>query len=622
MPNIFKFLGKHKILSLIAVVLLAAGGYYGFTALKGSSTQTRYVLAAAEKGSIITTVSGSGQVSASKQVDIKATVSGDVLSVSATVGQEVKKGQLIAQLDSTSAQKSVRDAEISLESAKLSLEKLQQPVDELTILQSENSLAQSKQTKKDAEDDLEKSYQDGFSAVETIFTNLPNLMVRLKSTIVGTSYQNNISYYVNAGKDYDANMAKYGEKASVSYQKAVDEYEDNFNDYLAVNGSSDNSEISSLINKTVVTVNDVAEAIKDDSSLISHLYDVVPSTQGQTISDPKLASLNADAATVKTYLASATAAKNSIESYEQAVSNADRTISEKTASLAKLKEGPDELELRSQNISIGQREDSLADAKEKLNDYSIRAPFDGVIAAMNVSQGDSIASISSYGTIATIITKNRVAEISMNEVDAATVKIGQKATLTFDAIDGLTITGTISEIDTIGTVSQNVVTYSAKIVFDAEDDRVKPGMSVTASIITDAKQDLLLVPSAAIKSGTDGSYYVEVLDANFLSGQDATSTSGAISSVAPTKKTVETGSSDDSMVEITSGISEGDLVVVKTVVQTVKTGSQAQGLFSMPGRSSSKSSSSSSGTKSSSSSGAAGGGEMMTPPSGGVPGGM
>jgi HlyD family secretion protein len=417
-------------------------------------------------------------------------------------------------------------------------------------------------------------------------------------------------------------MAKYGEKASVSYQKAVDEYEDNFNDYLAVNGSSDNSEISSLINKTVVTVNDVAEAIKDDSSLISHLYDVVPSTQGQTISDPKLASLNADAATVKTYLASATAAKNSIESYEQAVSNADRTISEKTASLAKLKEGPDELELRSQNISIGQREDSLADAKEKLNDYSIRAPFDGVIAAMNVSQGDSIASISSYGTIATIITKNRVAEISMNEVDAATVKIGQKATLTFDAIDGLTITGTISEIDTIGTVSQNVVTYSAKIVFDAEDDRVKPGMSVTASIITDAKQDLLLVPSAAIKSGTDGSYYVEVLDANFLSGQDATSTSGAISSVAPTKRTVETGSSDDSMVEITSGISEGDLVVIKTVVQTVKTGSQAQGLFSMPGRSSSKSSSSSSGTKSSSSSGAAGGGEMMTPPSGGVPGGM
>jgi HlyD family secretion protein len=622
MPNIFKFLGKHKILSLIAVVLLAAGGYYGFTALKGSSTQTRYVLAAAEKGSIITTVSGSGQVSASKQVDIKATVSGDVLSVNATVGQEVKKGQLIAQLDSTSAQKSVRDAEISLESAKLSLEKLQQPADELTILQSENSLAQSKQTKKDAEDDLEKSYQDGFSAVETIFTNLPNLMVRLKSTIVGTSYQNNISYYVNAGKDYDANMAKYGEKASVSYQKAVDEYEDNFNDYLAVNGSSDNSEISSLINKTVVTVNDVAEAIKDDSSLISHLYDVVPSTQGQTISDPKLASLNADAATVKTYLASATAAKNSIESYEQAVSNADRTISEKTASLAKLKEGPDELELRSQNISIGQREDSLADAKEKLNDYSIRAPFDGVIAAMNVSQGDSIASISSYGTIATIITKNRVAEISMNEVDAATVKIGQKATLTFDAIDGLTITGTISEIDTIGTVSQNVVTYSAKIVFDAEDDRVKPGMSVTASIITDAKQDLLLVPSAAIKSGTDGSYYVEVLDANFLSGQDATSTSGAISSVAPTKRTVETGSSDDSMVEITSGISEGDLVVIKTVVQTVKTGSQAQGLFSMPGRSSSKSSSSSSGTKSSSSSGAAGGGEMMTPPSGGVPGGM
>jgi HlyD family secretion protein len=401
-------------------------------------------------------------------------------------------------------------------------------------------------------------------------------------------------------------MAQYGDKASASYKKAAADYNKNFNDYLAVSRSSDNGAISSLIDETVITLNEVSGAIKDDSTLISHLYDVVPSTQGETVSDANLTSLNANAAAIKTYLASATAVKNSIQSYEQTVSNADRSISEKTISLAKLKEGPDELYLRAQNITIGQRESALSDAKDKLNDYSIRAPFDGVIAAMNVSQGDSIASISSYGTIATIITKNRVAEISLNEVDAAKVKTGQKATLIFDAIDGLTITGEVSEIDTIGTVSQNVVTYGAKIVFDTEDDRVKPGMSVTASVITDVKQDLLLVPSAAVKS-SGGTYYVETLDAKSLSGQNVTSSSGVISATAPIQKTVETGSSDDSMVEITSGISEGDLVVIKTVVQTATTSSsQAKGLLSVPGNNRASSSGSSS-TRTNSSSGGSGG---------------
>ena len=99
-----------------------------------------------------------------------------------------------------------------------------------------------------------------------------------------------------------------------------------------------------------------------------------------------------------------------------------------------------------------------------------------------------------------LITKQKIAEISLNEVDAAKVKVGQKVTLTFDAIDGLSITGEVSEIDALGTVSQGVVTYGVKIAFDTQDERVKSGMSVSAAIITDVKQNVLLVPNAAVKS--------------------------------------------------------------------------------------------------------------------------
>ena len=124
LKNLLGKIIKHKFISAVIVIALIAGGYFVFSSLGGSTSQTKYVLAAAEKGQLVTTVSGSGQVSASKQVDIKATVSGDVLSVNAKVGDEVKKGKLIAQLDSTTAQKSVRDAEISLETAQLALESL------------------------------------------------------------------------------------------------------------------------------------------------------------------------------------------------------------------------------------------------------------------------------------------------------------------------------------------------------------------------------------------------------------------------------------------------------------------------------------------------------------------
>ncbi|MFA6336612.1 MAG: efflux RND transporter periplasmic adaptor subunit [Candidatus Paceibacterota bacterium] len=597
---------RHKIVSFIIAAIAIAGGTFAFNALGGAS-QIRYVLAAAEKGNIITTVSGSGQVSASKQVDIKATVSGDVISVNAKVGDEVIKGQIIARLDSTSAQKSVRDAETNLESAQLALEKILKPAEDLDILKAENSLEQAKQAEIQAEENLEKSYQDSVAALETIFIGLPNIMVRLHDLIIGTSiFTDNINYYVNAAKKYDSAISQYGSRVSSSYENSSEEYQEIFNKYLKISRSSDRQDIENLVEEAVVAARDISETTKNAADLISHSYNVIPATQGKTVSDSNLASLNSDAATIKTYLTSITSAKNSIQSCKQALINAELSIAEKEKTLEDLKAGPDELELRSQQISISQKEEALAEAKDKLNDYTIIAPFDGVIAAMEVSQGDSIASISSYGTIATIITKSRVAEISLNEVDASKVEVGQKASLVFDAIDDLAIVGEVSEVDTIGTVSQGVVSYNVKILFDAEENRVKPGMSVSASIITEADQNLLLVPSSAIQ-GTEGYYYVETLSAeNILSGQNATGSEGVFSLSDPIQKSVEVGLSDDTMVEIIRGIEEKELVVVKTIIQTVQSGSssQGQGLFSFPGsRNSSKSSNGNSGAKDNSSSG-------------------
>ncbi|HAS94991.1 TPA: hypothetical protein DCS99_01045, partial [Candidatus Wolfebacteria bacterium] len=127
MQHIKKYISAHKIISVTSIIVLALFAYWGYGKLTDTSTEPRYVTALTETGSIITSISGTGQVSASNQVELKSRASGDIVAINVVNGQEVGTGALIAQLDAREAQKVVRDAEVNLQSAKLSLEKLKKP---------------------------------------------------------------------------------------------------------------------------------------------------------------------------------------------------------------------------------------------------------------------------------------------------------------------------------------------------------------------------------------------------------------------------------------------------------------------------------------------------------------
>jgi RND family efflux transporter MFP subunit len=227
------------------------------------------------------------------------------------------------------------------------------------------------------------------------------------------------------------------------------------------------------------------------------------------------------------------------------------------------------LSLDSQEVAYEQSKNSLADAKEKLADYSIRAPFDGIVTGLSVNAGDSV---SRSDVLASVITQDVHATVSINEIDASQVKVDNKAIIKIGALGDATLTGKVTKIDTIGQTAQNVVSYNAEISFDEQNELLKPGMSVSASIITEVKQDVVIVPNGAVKS-QNGSSYVEVMK------------DGA---TVPQQVPVEIGLANNTDTEIVSGLKVGDKVVTQTInpnaTSTTTTGGSGVRLPGIGGR--------------------------------------
>ncbi len=519
--KIIKIAKRHKIVSIVIILLLALGGYYGYQKIKGDSGLISYITSAAGKETLIVSVNGSGQVQASDEVNLNAKASGEIIYVGVANGQEAAKGALLVKIDDQDARESLEDAEISYDQEKLTLDKMEG-------IQTDEGILRG--TKEKAMDDLIKAYEDGFNNVADVFLDLPDIMSGLYDILFSydfSSVQWNIDYYSDTVKIYDEKSLQYRDDAYEKYQTAKKNYDEAFQQYKNTNRFSDEELIRSLINETYETTKDVAEAIKSLNNLIQFYRDelLARNLKPQTIASSHLSELSTYTGKTNSFLLNLLSAKNTIQSDRETLIETGFDISD-------------------QEIKVKQAQNNLNNAQKKLDDYSIYAPFSGTVAEINVKKGDTVSS----GTnVATMVTKQQIAEITFNEVDIAKIKLGQKVTLTFDAVENLTISGEVAEVDTVGTVTQGVVNYDVKIVFDTQDERVKPGMTVNASIITAVKQDALFVPNSAIKT-ENNAQYVETLVDN-----------------APQRKPVETGLSNDTVTEIVSGLEQGELIITQTI---------------------------------------------------------
>ena len=557
--NIFSriksFVLSHKIISLIVLVVFigVAIAVYVFFPKEQSLT---YVTQAAKKGNISVSISGTGQVSSLKNVNISSKVSGDVVGVYIESGDNVSDGETLFKIDSSEQLKNVKSAELSLESAELTLEDMTSPVDELTLLQAQNSLIEAQESKETAESNLEKSYDDGFNNVSNAFLELPSIMTGFDTVLFSTTItdsQQNIDYYASAidfATAYEG--TKYRNEAYTKYEAAKAAYDKAFADYKATSRFSDKATIESLITETHDTIKTISDAIKSATNLIE-LYRYTMNDEQKTYdsaADTHISTLSGYTSQTNSQISTLLSSTTSIENYQKTIESSERTIKVKQLSLDDIEAGYTDLEIRTQELAVEKAEQAVSDAKVTYNNYWVKAPFSGTIASVDTIVGDTVNSGTVMGSI---ITKKMIAEITLNEVDIASVEIGQKVNLTFDALDDVTIEGEIDEVDAVGTVSQGVVSYTVKISFDTDNASVKPGMSITADIIVTSVSDVLTIPAAAVKTGRDSSY-VEVMNSD-----------GTIE-----RKTVETGITDDTTIEVISGLSEGDKVVVSSSSSTKK----------------------------------------------------
>ena len=507
------YLLSHKVASVIILIVVLLLGYWGYGKITDTTGEVRYMMAKVARGNIVSSVAGSGQVSALNQIDIKPDVSGTITYIGVEPGDEVTSGKLLFSIDSKTAQKAVRDAEINLQNAKLSLQKLQ--------IQNSNENTNADKT---------EVYSDGFNAVSTAFLDLPSTLSGVKDLLSETNLSD------GAARQSGNTAINYRDMAESAYYAAERAYNKNKKNFSVLSYNSEPKDIEASINETYNTTQLLAGAIKSLNDYVNYLAEDTGQRDNFTDYQDTLSeytnTINSDSSTLLV-------AKTDIQDYKNLLPTND-------------------IDLESALITVTQKENALIDAKQDLADYYIRAPFAGIMASVPVIKGDNA---SSGTTLGTVITKERVATISLNEIDIARVQLGQKVTLTFDAITDLILAGKVAEIDSIGTVSSGVVNYNVKISFDGSNERIKPGMTVGADIITETKENVLIVPGSAIKTLNDENF-VQVFNPEiYLTNGNQ----GITSDRTPEQKKVVVGASDDTNVEILSGLKEGEQIVTRAI---------------------------------------------------------
>jgi HlyD family secretion protein len=151
--------------------------------------------------------------------------------------------------------------------------------------------------------------------------------------------------------------------------------------------------------------------------------------------------------------------------------------------------------------AVAQSEASLRRAQQNLDYCTIVSPVKGVIIDRRVNIGQTVVSSLSAPSlflIAKDLTRIQV-WASVNEADIGSIHAGQPVTFTVDAYPGMTFQGEVGKIRLNATMTQNVVTYTVEVNTDNADGKLLPYLTANLKFMVAERQDVLLVPNAALR---------------------------------------------------------------------------------------------------------------------------
>ena len=579
--------------------------------------------AAVARGGVTQTVAVSGSVNAAGQVRLNFKSAGRLAEIYVAPGQQVTIGQPLAKLDTTDLLVSLNQAQANVGSAQAnyertisgassedlaiarqSVENAQKSLGEAQkttqndVVSAQQSLAKAQTNYVAAKNNLAilaqaiqsdvRAYQSGIATAQAQLTQAQSDLAAVTQTTDVRSAQNSLNLaqaalgnavsfsngvlagaLVDYGNAANALTTAYGTfdtqvaagldpaSASAAYQLAQTAYTTTATRLTNAIDAPNGQLASAQANVTTAQNSLNSTASKGDTSLDQSRNDL-QSLQNTLTAEQQLASATkakiTQAATAVgtitdavtgTLAASLQNVAATQERTTSTVLNAQNSLQSAQLSLQKTAASAKSYDIAASYASVLAQQANLESAQNNLANATLKAPTPGVVASVSGQIGEFV---SGGGTNNPFILLADITGVALHgtigEADVAKLKLGQVATLTVDAVGAARMTGKVSALDPLATIAQGVPVYGVDVLIDVPNPQLRPGMSGTAAIIIASRQNVLTVPNLAVRTA-NGRRFVQLLK----DGQ-------------PVDTEVTFGISNETVTEVTTGLQEGDTVVL------------------------------------------------------------
>ncbi len=496
---------------VIAVLLvLAALFFFVIRPMLGAGKELlagAYLTSTAQMQEMTVSVSSTGTIQPIDSYNVSGMVTGEVLEAPFEVGDQVEKGDVLYRIDPGSAETALQQAQLSVQQAQLNYDSI---VDGLNPKASGAGVVQKLHVKKG---DLVSA---GSPIADISDTSTMTLTVPFQSA--------------------DAQRIAVGSSAQVTLAGTLE----------TLTGTVESVANADLVGNGGALVRQVKIRVQNPGALTT-----------STTATAKVGSIAcAGSGTFEANLTQTVVATGSGEVVSLNVSAGSRVSAGQV--LATLGGSSAQTSLENASISLQNAQLSLQNAQDALDNYTITAPISGTVIEKNFKAGDTIDNNSltaAGGTLAVLYDMSTLTfEMKIDEKDINKVKVGQEVTITADAVEGVTFSGVVDTVNINGTTVSGQTNYPVTVVINDPQD-LKPGMNVSADIIVERAGTVLCVPVDAVNRGSDKPT-VQVAQ------EGALDENGNV--VDPSKletREVTLGRNDNDNIEITSGLSEGEIVV-------------------------------------------------------------